>query len=767
MIRKYILVWLLVCFAIGQSDWPQWRGLESKAIARGNLKFIDKKPYSFKLLWKQKLGSGYSSVSILNTFVVSMYSDGKFDYVICLHEKTGKKLWQHTIDDTYIGHDGSHNGPISTPLIVGNKVFALSAKGVFIALSLSDGKVIWRKDLLKNYNAKKPFYGFGTSPISYKNLVIIQVGQEKKTITAFHQATGKIIWSKGTDAVHYQCPILFKNKLLSVGDKELYCFDPENGKELWNYHHNGGAWGGTPVIVNLNPARIFLQHKNAESVLLEISDNLKNPVTQIWKTRNIKKTYSPAIFNQDKIYGYSGRFFSCVDAKTGKKIWKSRQPGDGFFIIVDDFFVLITKKGTLHLAIDNDNYTSICQEKIFDDLVWSPPSFANGKVYVRSLGEIACLKIVAEKSKFIKKKKYDALISSNFSNFITKLSITKNKKKEIDIFMKQQKQFPIIETNSIHFVYRGKAEDIGLESDIFGFRKDIPMKQIPNSNFFYYSSKLEPNARIQYRFIKDFGEAFVDPRNTETNITYFGNFSIASMPKWKEAKHLKVNKTPSKLKIIKFKSSRYDDVRNLQIYLPDSFNKNKEYPVIYIHDGKNALKKGKWHNSIDNTITNKKAIIVFIPLKNQREFSSSRQKYLDLFTKEWIPYIDKEYNISKQEKYNIGSGIAGYISLYCTMHYPSIFSGAASQSSFLLKKEEEEFKKLVVTLPKHLKFYISWGKYDERSPLEGWSVVEGNSQLAKTILENGFQLSGGEFPVGGSWVNWRNTNAKILKYLLK
>ena len=81
------------------------------------------------------------------------------------------------------------------------------------------------------------------------------------------------------------------------------------------------------------------------------------------------------------------------------------------------------------------------------------------------------------------------------------------KVKLIDEFMTNQKTFPIIESNNIvHFIYRGTAEDLALNADHTGIWDEIPMNHIKGSDFFYSTHKLEPDARIKYRYIKDLEE---------------------------------------------------------------------------------------------------------------------------------------------------------------------------------------------------------------------------------------------------------------------
>ncbi|BBM83029.1 outer membrane protein assembly factor BamB family protein [Candidatus Uabimicrobium amorphum] len=774
--KRFFLFSICIVFTFAQSDWPQWRGQQFNAAVMENTLLQNDKSYTLKTLWKRNLGSGYSSISVWGNYAVTMYSDSKKDYVIACNAHSGENVWQYTIGDTYVGHDGSHDGPISTPVVDQEKVFALGAKGELLCLNLTDGSLLWKKNLPTEHKANVPFYGFGTSPIVSENLVIVQAGAEKGTISAFHKQNGELVWTMGSDSVNYQCPTMItmdnKNYLLCGGDKHLYCILPESGEEVWRYEHNGGNWSTMPTVVSKNPWQIYIQYSGNQGILLELTGEKDKPVKEVWKTRSLKKSFCPPVVVGERIYGYSGRFFGCINAKNGKKVWRSRQPGDGFLLVVNNHFVVVTKNGHLHLANDaSGKYTDLHSLKLFKDLVWSPPSFAHNKIYVRSLGEMACISISDKasteqnKSQIVYPK-----VESQFNDFVEKVRNSPNKKELIDAFMKEQKQFPIMEKNSIHFVYRGEAHDIGLEGDVIGFRIDHPMQRIPDTNFFYYSSYIEEDACVNYRFLKNYDEIVVDPLNKNIGQNYFGKFSAAKMPKWKPASDLEGSDKKGKLEKHTYESKENKDKREITVYVPHEYDAKKSYPVLFIHDGKSVLESGKWQDTLDYLISKglPAAIAVFIPQKHGREYSleAPRNQYIKMLVEEWIPFLEKTYSIKGSPRFNIGFVNGATVSLYATMQNPQVFSGAASVSAFYLTKEEQELSSLIAEIKEPLKFYISWGKYDLRSPNDGWSLIDSGKNVAAAIAKTNNHSISHVFPGGFSWENWRNENGKILKHFL-
>ena len=60
-----------------------------------------------------------------------------------------------------------------------------------------------------------------------------------------------------------------------------------------------------------------------------------------------------------------------------------------------DHLAVLTKTGSLHLGAANPEMWQESQRlDLFDDLAWTPPSYAGGAIYVRSLGEIARVNLV-------------------------------------------------------------------------------------------------------------------------------------------------------------------------------------------------------------------------------------------------------------------------------------------------------------------------------------------------------------------------------------
>ncbi|MGH7601712.1 MAG: hypothetical protein ACREOI_35570, partial [bacterium] len=264
-------------------------------------------------------------------------------------------------------------------------------------------------------------------------------------------------------------------------------------------------------------------------------------------------------------------------------MWKSLVPGDGFPLLLDGHLVIITKDGTLSLApASATGYHEMASLKLFENLVWTTPGFARGRIYLRSHAEMACVEIVPadEKTASVKEKSAGIIPASKFAQFVSAVENSGDKKALIDDFMSSQKRLPIIEgDNMVHFVYRGPATDVALVSDVTGYRVEQPMPRLADSDLFYFSAYLEPDARVAYRFTKDFQERVLDPLNPNpsSRLTLFGESSVLAMPKWAAAKHAQphAGSTPGQIDSPAFTSTLTDSSGVLKIYLPAGYNDGK------------------------------------------------------------------------------------------------------------------------------------------------------------------------------------------------
>lgn len=175
--------------------------------------------------------------------------------------------------------------------------------------------------------------------------------------------------------------------------------------------------------------------------------------------------------------------------------------------------------------------------------------------------------------------------------------------------------------------------------------------------------------------------------------------------------------------------SKFVEARDIAVWLPNDYNTEKKYAVLYMHDGQMLFDSTiTWNHQewgVDETmqklIDNKKikdCIVVgiynggpnrhreFCPQKPFEMLPKSYQDsllnlakrqngnnvfsgtvisdlYLQFIVKELKPFIDKRYKTYSNKSHTFigGSSMGGLISLYAICEYPKIFGGAICMST--------------------------------------------------------------------------------------
>ena len=109
----------------------------------------------------------------------TMYRRGDQEVVLAADGSTGKTSWEHAYDARQQSHQDltAGPGPHITPLVTGGRVFTVGINALMFALDAKTGKVVWSKDLSKDFpSATKMNRGYSSSPLAYRDWVIVQIG---------------------------------------------------------------------------------------------------------------------------------------------------------------------------------------------------------------------------------------------------------------------------------------------------------------------------------------------------------------------------------------------------------------------------------------------------------------------------------------------------------------------------------------------------------------------------------------------------------------
>ncbi|MCA9083183.1 MAG: PQQ-like beta-propeller repeat protein, partial [Planctomycetaceae bacterium] len=132
--RRILFVLLLLITARSQADdWPRFLGRQSDGRS-SEIDLIDEMPSSGPMiLWRTKLGTGMSNVSVSGPLAVTLYQDAESQFAVCLNSSTGEIIWKTAIAPAYENAMG--NGPRATPTIGDTSIYCYSGQGILTALN--------------------------------------------------------------------------------------------------------------------------------------------------------------------------------------------------------------------------------------------------------------------------------------------------------------------------------------------------------------------------------------------------------------------------------------------------------------------------------------------------------------------------------------------------------------------------------------------------------------------------------------------------------
>ena len=193
--------------AAASADWHQWLGPNRNNISAETGWSTDWGEDGPKVLWRKKVGLGFSAVSVAKGLAYTMGNDGKSDTVWCFNADTGEQVWKKS----YACGKGDHAGPRCTPTVDGDVVYTLSYYGHLYCFDAKKGKIVWSKDLGKELGLRPSKWGFASSPLVDGDRLIVSAGM----VLALNKKDGKVIWKTPKTQAGYSSPVL-----MTVGGKK-------------------------------------------------------------------------------------------------------------------------------------------------------------------------------------------------------------------------------------------------------------------------------------------------------------------------------------------------------------------------------------------------------------------------------------------------------------------------------------------------------------------------------------------------------------------
>lgn len=806
--RVLMLVVVMLPLAVGArpaEEWPVWRGPRHDGTSTSSA-FRVGPGDGLRVVWRKPLGTGFSSISIAGGRVVTLYGDGVDDFVVALNGATGDRLWRHRIGETFEAPVQSYPGPLSTPVIADGRVFALGPRGELLALDLASGKLLWSHDLVGELGAMSQYFGFATSPLVEGELVMVQAGGSAGSLLAFDTQGGALVWATGEDSVTYQSPIAVtlhgERQIVFAGDRWIHGGRPATGEILWRHEHGVRAHPDRvrQIVLgpsDLNPIGIVPVSKNRllltnyysdSSVLLRVSTTDGNFVLdEMWRNDLLLKSYALPVVLGDWIYGYRGRFVTCVDLDSGELLWRIRGPGDGWVTAAGNQLLHLSKNGgTVHVGKPGaGDLQELARVEVFDAVAWTPPSLAGGRVFLRNFEHIAAVE-VAPAGEDAEPSTVEPTPDTAFGRFVARVEAAPAEERPVlvDRFMAAQQSFPLIEDERwVHVLYRGEARDMEIEGDMLESGEEAVMTRLADTDLFYYTFELPRDARINYRLKKDFESVELnDPLNPRTASSWGREASEIAMPGFVPASEPDPSSVePGRIDEHSFASEVLGNERRLAIHRPAGRGEDGARPLglLVVTHGSAAREFGRIPETLDLLQAAgrlRPIITVFVDSPDPAlEYTGElRDRHAEMLVDELLPWVAARYPVTDDpgQRAILGVASGGYAAIYTAFRFPRVFGAVAGQSSQLYGPlGGDALVALIESSPRlDTRFYLEWGLYDLRG--RGVQRREGlfdwrrdNAEMAQRLRRRGHRVVESEIPQGWGWGSWRNRTDTVLEFL--
>ena len=402
MIRLFSL--LGVCFAAAgfAADWPRLLGPNVDGTAR-DTDLADRWAQNGPIvLWKTKLGEGWSGPAIASNRVIAFHRINDRDTIECLDALNGARLWQTGYKTSYRDDFGFDEGPRATPTIDGPRVFTMGANGELNCWSFASGTNLWSVDIRKQFGSGKGFFGIACSPLIEGKALIVNVGGNGGSgIVAFEKTSGKILWKATEQGASYASPVAAsadgQRLVLVLARSALVALQPDSGKVFWEFPFRprieASVSAATPLVIGDN---VFISASyGAGAAMLRL--RAEKPEV-IWSGDDILSNhYATSVYHGGFLYGFDGRQeqrcnLRCVDAKTGAVRWSEDHFGAGTLLVAGDKLLILSERGELILArATAEKFSPLARAQILGSDCRAYPALANGRFYGRDKAMLVCV----------------------------------------------------------------------------------------------------------------------------------------------------------------------------------------------------------------------------------------------------------------------------------------------------------------------------------------------------------------------------------------
>ena len=415
---------------LSAENWPQWRGPLATGVST-ETRVAQTWTNTQNVAWKTRLGGlGVSSPIVWGdrVFVTSQAGDGErrtgprlgqgadasaaerslgdpaggktaarsdVRFLIeALNRENGGKLWTHELaaDGVMPAVHDKHNLASASPVTDGERVYAVFGTGQVVALDVA-GRLVWTRHLGKEISPWDIIWGNGSSPVVHGGALIIMSYQASASyLIALDARTGRQLWKtdRPRGVLSYSTPTVVPaptgDELVVNSTVGIEGFDAATGRALW--HFNEPNQFPVPVAMH-HDGVIYLSRGHRSGPFAAIRPGGRGDIA---KTHVVWHVATGAPYISSLVH-YNGLLFmagdvgviTCIDAKTGERVWRERLGGlyTASPVAADGKIYLFSESGETIVLRAGRTPEVIARNQV-DGRILASPAIANGRIFIRT-----------------------------------------------------------------------------------------------------------------------------------------------------------------------------------------------------------------------------------------------------------------------------------------------------------------------------------------------------------------------------------------------
>jgi outer membrane protein assembly factor BamB len=273
--------------------------------------------------------------------------------------------------------------------------------GLLQCFDRETGRPRWRRELIRDLGGTPVYRGYSSSPLGWRDSIIVPVGGDGRGLMAFHRDDGRELWRAGGFQNTNGSPILIeaagRSQVVAFTHEGLAAFDPSTGAALWTHAHPQRFTDNISLPVSKDGRVFCTSALDGGARLIEIRRDGEGLRThELWHQPRFGVYYTNVLWIDGFFYGSSGgvgpTFMTALDARTGAIAWQSRDVPRASLLYADGKTVMLTETGELLLArLSPEGVKVLARAAVLNPGAPAPLALSGSVLLVRDRSRVVAL----------------------------------------------------------------------------------------------------------------------------------------------------------------------------------------------------------------------------------------------------------------------------------------------------------------------------------------------------------------------------------------